>query len=128
MATTAWPYIYQGWAYTGLGNQALADLNKAAQLNPNNPYVYQMRAWAHNVLGNKQKALEDFDRSLSLAPNNSWTHWNIAVYYALSGEKEKSLAALRSAIRINGTLKQRAKTDKNFQSLWNDVDFKKLVE
>lgn len=129
-ATTAWAYIYRGWAYMGLGNlnQALADLNKAGQMDPKNPHVYHMRAWAHNGLGNKRQTLEDFDKSLNLAPNNSWTHWNIAVYYALNGEKEKSISALGKAIRINGTLRQKAKTDKNFQSLWNDVDFKKLVE
>jgi len=129
-ATISWAYIDRGWAYTGLGNfnQALADLNKAAQLDPNNPHVYHMRAWVYNGLGNKRQTLEDFDTSLNLAPNNSWTHWNIATYYALSGEKEKSISALGKAIRINGTLRKKAKTDKNFQSLWNDLDFRKLVE
>jgi len=118
------------WAYIGLGNfnQALADLNKAAQMDSKNPHVYHLRAWAHNGLGNKRQTLDDFDKSLNLAPNNSWTYWNIATYYALSGEKEKSISALEKAIHINGTLKQKAKTDKNFQSLWNDVDFRKLVE
>jgi tetratricopeptide (TPR) repeat protein len=128
--TISWAYINRGWAYTGLGNfnQALTDLDKAAQLDPNNSHVYHMRAWVYNGLGNKRKTLEDFETSLKLAPNNSWTHWNIATYYALSGEKEKSISALGKAIRINGTLRQKAKTDKNFQSLWNDVDFRKLVE
>jgi tetratricopeptide (TPR) repeat protein len=103
-------------------------LNKAAQLDPNNPYVYHMRAWAHNGLGNERQVLKDFDKSLSLSPNNSWTHWNIAAYYALKGEKEKSLSALGKAVRINGTLKQLSKTDKRFQSLWNEIDFKKIVD
>jgi tetratricopeptide (TPR) repeat protein len=129
-ATISWAYIYRGWAYLGIGkfNQGLVDLNKAAQMDPKNPYVYQMRAWAHNGLGNKRQTLEDFDKSLTLAPNNSWTHWNIASYYALSGEKEKSILALRKAIRFNNALRKKAKTDRNFQSLWNDADFKKLVD
>ena len=129
-ATISWTYIYRGWAYSGLGNynQALADLNKAAQMDPKNPHVYNTRAWVHNALGNKRQTLEDFDISLNLDPNNSWIHWSKAAYYALSGEKEKSLSALGKAIRINGALKQKAKTDKSFQSLWNDVDFRKLVE
>lgn len=129
-ATISWAYIYRGWAYLGLGkiNQALADFNKAAQMDPKNPYVYHMRAWAHNGLGNKRQTLEDFDKSLSLAPNNSWTHWNIASYHALIGEKEKSLSALGKAIRVNSALRKKAKTDKNFQSLWNDADFRKLVD
>lgn len=128
--TISWAYIDRGWAYIGLGNfsRALAELNKAAQSDPQNPYVYHMRAWAHNGLGNKRQTVEDFDKSLECAPNNSWTHWNIAAYYALGNEKHKSLAALGKAIRINGTLRQKAKTDKSFQSLWNDGDFKKLVE
>ena len=128
--TISWAYIDRGWAYIGLGNfnQALADLNKAAQMDPKNAHVYHLRAWAHNGLGNKRQTLEDFDKSLNLAPNNSWTLWNIAAYYALNGEKEKSIAALGKAIRINGTLKKLAKTNKSFQSLWNDVDFRKLVE
>jgi tetratricopeptide (TPR) repeat protein len=129
-STISWAYNYRGWSYIGLGNfkQALEDLNKAAQLDPKNPYIYHMRAWAHNGLGNKRQTLEDFDKSLKLAPNNSWTYWNIATYYALIGEKEKSISALGKAIRINSTLKQKAKTDKSFQLLWNDVDFRKLVE
>jgi hypothetical protein len=36
--------------------------------------------------------------------------------------------ALRKAIRFNNALRKKAKTDRNFQSLWNDADFKKLVD
>jgi tetratricopeptide (TPR) repeat protein len=129
-AAISWAYIDRGWAYIGLGDyrRALADLNKAAQMDPGNPHVYSMRAWAYNGLGNKAQVLEDFDKSLSLAPNNSWMHWNKAAYYALTGEKAKALAELGTAIRLNSTLKQRAKADKNLESLWNDIDFKKLVD
>jgi len=129
-ATISWAYIDRGWAYIGLGNfnKALADLNKAAQMDPKNPHVYHLRAWAHNGLGNKRQTLEDFEKSLNLNPNNSWTLWNIAKYYALSGEKEKSLHELGKAVRINGALKKLTKTDVIFKSLWNDVDFRKLVD
>jgi tetratricopeptide (TPR) repeat protein len=129
-AAIAWAYIDRGWAYIGLGDyrRALADLDKAAQMDPDNPHIYSMRAWADNGLGNKAQVLEDFDKSLSLAPNNSWMHWNIATYYALTNEKAKALAELGKAIRLNSTLKQRAKADKSFEYLWNDADFRKLVD
>lgn len=129
-ANNAWAYIGRARSYLGIGNfnQALADLNKASQLEPGNSFIYSTRVWAHNALGNHRQAREDLDRSLSLAPNNSWMNWNAAVFYALTGEKEKALAALEKAIRLNSTLKRNAKTDKNLQSLWNDADFKKLVE
>lgn len=127
----SWSYFVRGWAHIGLGNfdQALLDLNKAAQLDSKNPYVYNMRAWAHNGLGNKRQTLENFEKSLSLAPNNSWLHYNTASYYALSGEKQKAIAELERAIRINNIHKQRIKMDyKYFKSLWNDPDFRKLID
>jgi hypothetical protein len=55
-------------------------------------------------------------------------HWNLAVYYALSNDKDRAIAALGKAIRLNGGLKQKAKTEKNLQSLWNDADFRKLID
>ena len=129
-ANNSWAYIGRARAYLGIGNyhQALADLNKASQLEPGNYFAYSSRVWAHNALGNHRQAREDLDRSLNLAPNNSWMNWNAAVFYALAGEKGKALAALKKAIRLNSTLKRNAKTDKNLQSLWNDADFRKLVE
>ena len=129
-ATIAYAYAIRGWAYSCLGNldRALADLNKSAQMDPKNPLVYIFRAWVHNALGNKRLALDDFDKSFNLAPNNSIVLWNMAAFHALSGEKGKSLSELGKAVRINGALKKLAKTNACFQSLWNDVDFRKLVE
>jgi len=129
-ANNAWAYIGRARAYLGIGNfhQALTDLDRAAKLDPGNSFAYSTRVWAHNALGNHRLAADDLDRSLTLAPNNSWMHWNAAVYYALAGNNGKALAALEKAIRLNGTLKQRAKMDKNLQSLWNDAAFRKLVE
>jgi tetratricopeptide (TPR) repeat protein len=129
-ASIAWGYIHRGWAYVGLGNytQAITELNRAAQLEPANPYIYSTRAWAQNGLNKKRQALEDFDKSLALAPNNSGMHWGLAMYCALTGERDRALSELSKAIRINNGYKQKAKSDKNFQSLWNDDAFRKLVD
>jgi tetratricopeptide (TPR) repeat protein len=123
-------YVSRGWAYVGLGNyrQAIAELDKASQLDPKNPFIYTTRMWAHNALGNTRQTQEDLNRSIELAPNNSLMQYNAAVFYALTGEKGKALAALETSIRFNSTHKQRAKMDKNLQSLWNDAGFRKLVE
>lgn len=123
-------YISRGWAYVGLGNyrQAIAELDKASQLDPKNPFIYTTRMWAHNALGNTRQAQEDLSRSIEIAPNNSLMQYNAATYYALSGDKGKALAALEKSIQVNPTHKQRAKMDKNLQSLWNDAQFRKIVE
>ncbi|MGV8057125.1 MAG: tetratricopeptide repeat protein [Smithellaceae bacterium] len=128
--TMAYAYAIRGWAYSCLGNldRALADLNKSLQMDPNNPLVYIFRAWAYNAQGNKRLALNDFNKSLNIAPNNSIVLWNIAAFHVLSGEKEKSLQELGKAVRMNSALKKLAKTNASFQLLWNDTEFKKLVE
>jgi hypothetical protein len=53
---------------------------------------------------------------------------NLAAFHALSGEKEKSILELKKAVHINGALKKLARTNTCLQSLWNDADFRKLVE
>jgi tetratricopeptide (TPR) repeat protein len=125
-----WPYFERGWAYIGLGSydRALADLNKAAQLDPKNSAVYRMRAWAHSGRGDKRQTMADLDRSVEFDPKSSWTYWNRAAYFSLTGEKDRALAELAQAIRLNGALKLKARTDNNFKPLWNDGDFKRLTE
>ncbi len=129
-ATIAYAYAIRGWAYIGLGSldHALADLNKSLQMDPKNPITYIFRAWVHNALGKKDLAREDFDKSFNLAPNNSIVLWNMAAFHALTGEKEKSLSELRKAVGINPALKELAKTNTSFQSLWDNVEFRKLVD
>jgi len=128
--TMAYAYAIRGWAHSCLGNldRALADLNKSAQMDPKNPIAYIFRAWVHNARGNKQMALDDLDKSFRLAPNHSLVLWNMAAFHAVIGEREKSLQELGKATRINAAFKKLAKTNPCFQSLWNDADFKKLVE
>jgi tetratricopeptide (TPR) repeat protein len=125
-----WSYFERGWAYIGLGSydRALADLNKAAQLDPKNTAVYRMRAWAHYGRGDNRQAISDLDRSVEFDPKSSWTYWNRAAYFALNGDKDRALAELAHAIRLNGSLKLKARTDTNFQPLWSDSDFKRLTE
>ncbi|MDD5712819.1 MAG: tetratricopeptide repeat protein [Smithellaceae bacterium] len=126
----AWAYIDRGWSYTGLGNfaQALVDLNRAEQLDPQIPYIYSSRVWAHNGLGNHSQALDDLQKSLNISPNNSWMRWNAAAYYALSGNKSRALSELKKAVSLNASLKQRSKIDRSFQSLWDDEDFRRIVD
>jgi hypothetical protein len=47
---------------------------------------------------------------------------------SVMNEKEKSLSDLKRAIELNSKYKEDAKKDKGFKNLWDDEDFKKIVE
>ena len=46
----------------------------------------------------------------------------------MKGNKEKALSDLKKAIELDISHKEEAKEDKDFEKLWDDEDFKKLVE
>ena len=44
------------------------------------------------------------------------------------GNKEKAMSDLEKAIELDKSRKEKAKKDEDFKNLWDDEDFKKLVE
>jgi hypothetical protein len=46
----------------------------------------------------------------------------------LKGDKVNALADLRKAVEINPRLKQHARTDEDFKSLWEDEEFKTITK
>ena len=46
----------------------------------------------------------------------------------MKGDMEKALSDLKRAIELDTSYKEKAKEDKDFEKLWDDEDFKKLVE
>jgi hypothetical protein len=52
----------------------------------------------------------------------------MACYYSLQNKKVKALENLKKAIELNSKYKEKAKKDEDFKNLWQDEDFKKLVE
>jgi Flp pilus assembly protein TadD len=48
---------------------ALADLNKAALLEPDNPKVFFVRGVTHSMNGNNEAALADYERAIELDPS-----------------------------------------------------------
>lgn len=68
-------------AYGNLGNslywanryqEALDACNRAAQLDPKNPWTFRMRAQAYCKLGDLDRALHDVNQALALTPKHHW--------------------------------------------------------
>ncbi|CAD7771523.1 Tetratricopeptide repeat protein [Candidatus Methanoperedenaceae archaeon GB50] len=72
-------------------------------------------------------ALESLEKAIELKPDDAEVWFNRARLYALKGEREDALADLRRAIELDSSFKERAKKDKDFEALWDDEEFKRLV-
>lgn len=53
---------------------ALADLNRAIQINPNNADFYVDRAFIKRIKKDPQGALADFNRAIQISPNNHYLY------------------------------------------------------
>lgn len=79
-------------------DNAVADLNEALRLDPNNQFALQMRARHWEAIGNDERALADLSAAIEF---NRALYLERALYYAKLGQHEKALADFDEAIKIN---------------------------
>jgi tetratricopeptide (TPR) repeat protein len=92
----------------GSSDEAIADLTKAIQLNPNYAEAYFERAetyfrWAkaYRTLHMKAKILEDYTRSIQLNPQYAVAYYQRGNVYALVGNQQAALADYSKVIQLN---------------------------
>ena len=80
-------------------------------------------------LGRYIEALKAFDKALEQDSifNLHKVWYEKACIYALKGYKKITLINLSKAIELNDKLKEEAKKDEDFQNLWADEDFRKII-
>jgi tetratricopeptide (TPR) repeat protein len=124
----AWNNKGVALAKLGRYKESLKALEKALKLNPDDAVALSYKSFALAKLGRYEQALAAYDRVLKLNPDDASAWYNKACVYALSGDKEKALKNLSTAVNLNNQFKDEAEKDEDLKSLWEDEDFKKLVE
>jgi len=108
--------------------EAVESFDKAATLNPLRTDVWGMKASALVQAGKHEEALIAANKGVELTPGNAGAIYNRGCIYALKGDKAKALADLRKALEINPGMKQHARSDEDFKSLWEDEEFKTITK
>ncbi len=123
-------WINKGAALTRLGryDEALTALEKAIELKPNDAAALAEKGIALTRLGRYDEALTALEKAMELEPNDALVRYKLARFYSIKENKEKWFSNLKKAIELDKSYKEKAKTDKDFEKLWDDADFKKLVE
>ena len=83
--------------------EAIDDFNRAIQLYPEYPAVYNNRGNVLLGLGAVREAIKDFDRALLLAPGYAAAYSNRAGAYMKLGQIEQAIAGYTKAIQLTPT-------------------------
>jgi tetratricopeptide (TPR) repeat protein len=112
----------------GRHEESLKAFEKVIELKPDDADAWNNKGAALDKLGRHEESLKAFEKAIELKPDHAGAWYNHACGYSMKGDKEKALSDLKKAIELDISHKEEAKEDKDFEKLWDDEDFKKLVE
>lgn len=94
---------YKAIEYSKKGefDSALAEINKAIELNPNCGDSYRIRGVIYSNRGEAEKSMADFNKAIELNPEDYKSYHNRGFYYYKKGELDKAIAEYTKALELN---------------------------
>ena len=112
----------------GQFDQAVAKLDEAIALDPNDPWLHSRKGLALKHKGDLDAAMASLDMSLDKDPNFGPGHYNQACIHMVQGDRDKALASLAKAVAQDIKLfGGHAKGDLDFAPIKSDPDFLSIV-
>ncbi len=95
-------HIERGLTYLNQGQfeWAIAEYDKAIELDPNLAEAYVRRAFVHKVLGQYEQAMADYDKAIELSPNNAMYYNDRGFAYAEQEQHEQAIRDYDKAIEL----------------------------
>ncbi len=96
------PYSNRGNAYLARGyfDKAIADYNKAIEINPDFIVAYNNRGIAYMQKGNFGQAIADYNKALEINPNYVFAYNYRGLTYIKKGNLDQAISDFSEAIRI----------------------------
>ncbi|MBC2698140.1 MAG: tetratricopeptide repeat protein [ANME-2 cluster archaeon] len=112
----------------GRYEDALEAFEKAIEIKPDDFSALNNKGTTLSNLGRYEDALEVYEKAIEIKPDYDSLWYNRACAFSLTNKKEDSLYNLKRAIEFDSSYKRQAKKDTDFEKLWDDSDFIKIVE
>ena len=98
-----WVYYKRGVDYVNKGqfDMAIAQLNKAIELNSDYAPAYLCRGFAYGKKDQVDKAISDSTRSIELDPYNALVYYNRGCFYGRKGDFGKAVSDFNKSISLN---------------------------
>ncbi len=96
-------YHQRGSAYLIRGdkNHAIADLNKAVELDPRYSAAYSTRGTFHLENGELEEALNDLNKAIALSPRSFAAYNNRSMIYLKAGKLQRALSDAEKSLALN---------------------------
>lgn len=117
-------YRKRGFAYRSISElkRAIADYNRAIELDPNYARAYASRGSAYRHLKEYERAVQDYDRALAINPNYAWAYFGRGETYRLQKDYLLALRDLNRAIELEPNY-ARAYSHRGLTHLWlNNIE------
>lgn len=100
---SAWGWMRSGWQknYMDLPQQALSDFDRAIELSPRDPFLFNIkfgRGFAYGLMGDFDAAIACFHDGLTFGPGVVWAYRDLASFHAQAGRQDEADAALQALI------------------------------
>lgn len=104
-AETVEEAINSGIAYGAQGNfdAAIAEFNKAIEMNPNIAEAYDNRAYAYCCKGDLDTAISDYNKALGINPNDVNAFYGLGDVYYKKGNPDLAISEFSKAIGIDSS-------------------------
>lgn len=81
--------------------KALLQLDKALELDPQNPFRYSSRAYVRDANGDLKGAIDDYKACIKLDPEDAIAHNNLGLLYEKQGRKEAAKHHIKQADKLS---------------------------
>jgi tetratricopeptide (TPR) repeat protein len=86
----------------GRNEEALTELDRAANLDPRNPYRYSSRAYLKDRIGDFLGAIADYEKAIELDPEDAVAFNNLGLVEEKMGRMEKAKNYFEKADSLSG--------------------------
>jgi tetratricopeptide (TPR) repeat protein len=108
--------------------EVIFQANEFLKIEPNNSYAYIWKAYSTFKLGKNEEGINLGITAVKLFPDEANAYYNLACIYSLNQNKSLALKNLKKSIELSSKSIKRAISDKDFDFIRNDKEFKKLIK
>jgi Flp pilus assembly protein TadD len=118
-----------GEALRSLGQhrEALAPLEAAAKLRPDDIGVAIALGWCYKRTHRLAQAIDALDRARRHHPAEPLIHYNLACYWSLAGDTRRALDALTLSLNLQPALRERIADEPDFDAIRHHPEFTRLA-
>lgn len=94
---------------------AMADFNKAIELQPDYSFRYSARAYAHEYFGDTESSIADYEKAIELDPSDAVAYNNLGLMQEKLGYKQMAQTNFELADKL-------AKQEKKLHEIMDDLE------